>query len=84
MIPREQNTIVDTLATSTSIFRIHIYPNSKYEIEVKYRPSIQNNVKHWQVFEDDQQIKRFIEVTNEFSQTYIDEENQNGNGDEKR
>ena len=32
LIPREQNKIVDSLATSASIFKIPIYPNSKYEI----------------------------------------------------
>jgi hypothetical protein len=29
-------------------------------MEMKYIPSILDNVKHWQVFEDDQQIKKKI------------------------
>ena len=27
--------------------------NEHFQIEVKYRPSIPDNVDHWQVFEDD-------------------------------
>ena len=30
VVPREQNHIVDALATSTRIFKIPIYPNKKY------------------------------------------------------
>jgi hypothetical protein len=41
----------------------------RYEIEMRYKPSIPDNIKYWQVFEDDQQIKRFMEVIDEFSNT---------------
>ena len=58
MILREQNNIADSLSTSTNIFKIPIYPNRKYEIKVKHRPSVLDNMKQWQVFEDDQPIKR--------------------------
>jgi len=40
-------------------------------VEIRHRPSIPDNVKHWQVFEDDQQIKRFLELIKEFSSTHI-------------
>ena len=53
LIPREQNVIVDVLATLASVFEILIHPNKKYEIEVKHKPTIPDNVKYWQVFEDD-------------------------------
>lgn len=46
LIAREQNIIADALATLASVFKIHIYPNRKYEIEVKHRPSIPGNVKY--------------------------------------
>jgi hypothetical protein len=36
-IPREKNQIAYALATSASIFKIPIFPNKKYEIEVKHR-----------------------------------------------
>ena len=39
------------------------------------RPSITNNSKYWQVFEDDMQIRRFLELSGEFVNTQIDGEN---------
>jgi len=32
-------------------------------------------VKHWQVFEDDQQIRIFLDMVDEFSKTKIDDDN---------
>jgi ribonuclease HI len=52
-IPREENTMIDSLAISTSNFRVPLPPKLRYDVEVKYRPSIPENVKHWKVFEDD-------------------------------
>jgi hypothetical protein len=37
-----------------------IYPNMKYEIEVRHSPSIIDNVKHRKIFEDDKHIIRFL------------------------
>ena len=56
LIPRLQDGIADSLATSAIVFKIPMSPNSKYEIEVKHRPFIPDNVKNSQVFEDDKQI----------------------------
>ena len=36
-------------------------------------PSIPDNTKHWQVFEYDMQIKRFLEMSGEFVNSHIDE-----------
>jgi hypothetical protein len=41
---------------------------------MKCRPSIPHNFKHWKVFEDDQQIKKFLELVDEFFATHIDHE----------
>ena len=41
------------------------------------RPSIPDNSKYWQVFEDDTQIKIFLELSGEFVNTQIDSENDN-------
>jgi hypothetical protein len=41
----------------------------KYHIDMMYRPSIPNNIQHWQVFEDDEQISKFLEMVDEFSET---------------
>ena len=69
LIPREHNCIADSLANSSSIFKIPIYPKKKYEIQVKHKPSIPNNVKHWNVFEGNHQIKRFLENNEEIVNT---------------
>ena len=41
------------------------------------RPSIPDNSKYWQVFEDVMQIRRFLELSEEFVNTPIDTENDN-------
>jgi hypothetical protein len=43
-------------------------------VEVKYRPSIPDNVKHWKVFEDDLEVKRFLETVEEFSKMHVDQD----------
>jgi hypothetical protein len=73
-IPREQNQIVDALATSTAVFKVPIFPSRKYEVDVKYRPTVPDNIKYWQVFEDDKQIESFLKMENEFENMNIDEE----------
>jgi hypothetical protein len=37
------------------------------KLEIIFRPSVPNNVDHWQVFRDDKQILRFIHNVQEFS-----------------
>jgi hypothetical protein len=84
-IPRNQNEQVDSLAVEASTFKPPFPPKMKYEVEVRYRPSIPDNVKHWRVFEEDSEIKRFIEAIDDFSSIHIDqdedldEDNQNLN-----
>ena len=72
VIPRIQNHIVDALAVVASLFQIPIYPNRRYHIEVKHRPSSPNNVKYWQVFEDDSHINKFLTLSDEFENLTID------------
>ena len=76
-IPREHNVIADALVVSASLFKIPIYPNKKYEIQVKHMPAVPDNLKYWQVFEDDQQINRFLTTSCEFENCFINEENMN-------
>jgi ribonuclease HI len=52
-IPREENTVVDSLTISARNFIIPLPPRLKYDVEVKYRPSMPDNVKHWKVFDPD-------------------------------
>ena len=53
LIPIVQNCVVDSLATSTTTFWVPMHPVGKYEIELRHRPYVPDNVKNWQVFKDD-------------------------------
>ena len=46
----------------------------RYQIYVKHRPSVPDNVKYQQVFEDDSHINRFLTLTDEFEHLAIDED----------
>jgi hypothetical protein len=58
-ISRETNKLTDSLAMAASSFKVPLEPKDSYEIHIKHRPSILDNIKHWQVFEDDQQLQKF-------------------------
>ena len=51
-------------------------PRLVYEVQMKHRPSFPDNVQHWKVFEDDDEINRFPKVIDEFSKMQIDQENE--------
>ena len=44
-------------------------------MKVKHMPTILDNVGYWQVFDDDKQINRFMQMSDEFENVQIDEEN---------
>jgi hypothetical protein len=73
-IPREENIMADSLATSASNFKVPLLPKFRYDVKVRCRPSIPNNVKHWKVFKDDLEIKKFLETVEEFSEMHIDQD----------
>jgi hypothetical protein len=74
-IPREEN----IMAISASNFRVPLPPKLKYDVEVKYKPSIPDNVNHWKVFEDDLEIKTILEIVDEFSELHIDQDHDSEN-----
>jgi len=76
-ISRMENQQANSLAKAARTFVPPTILKLKYHIEMKHRTSIPNNVQHWQVFEDDEQIKQFLEMVDEFSETHIDQENHN-------
>jgi ribonuclease HI len=76
-VPRAMNHLVDSLAVSASMFIPPMPPRLNYEIQVKYRPSLPDNIKYWKVFEDDDELSRFLQVVDEFSDMHIDQKNQN-------
>jgi hypothetical protein len=65
--------LVDSLAVSSSQFRIPLPPRIKYDVEIRYRPSVPNNIRHWKVFEDDLEIRKFLESVDEFFAFHIDQ-----------
>jgi len=75
-IPRVKSQLADSLAMSTSMFIPPMPPKVAYEIQVKYRPSLPDNVRYWKVFEDDDEVNRFLQVIDEFSEMKIDQENE--------
>lgn len=75
-ISRTMNQLADSLAISASTFIPPLPPKLNYEIQVKYRPSLPDNVKFWKVFEDDAELSRFLGVMDEYSDLQIDEENE--------
>jgi hypothetical protein len=66
--------VADSLVVSTSNFRVPLPPKLRYDVDVIYRPSIPDNVKHWKVFEDDLEIKIFLENVDEFSTLHTDQD----------
>ena len=74
-IPRKENVAADALAVSASVFRVPKYPNKQYQIEVRHKPAIPDNVDHWKVFKDDKKINRFMEMSGEFESIKINQEN---------
>jgi ribonuclease HI len=76
-IPRTENLNVDALEKEASTFSPPTTFKLKYHIEIRYKPSIPDNIQHCTVFEDDEQIKKFLVAVGEFSETHADQENQN-------
>ena len=73
-VPRSQNFDIDLLANTTSrlIPPEGLYPQT-FSIELKYRPSIPDNVTSWKVFDDDRQILDFLSAQTTFEGMAIDE-----------
>jgi len=72
-----ENQQEDSLAKEVATFVPPTILKLKYNIEMRHKPSIPKNVQHWKVFEDEEQIKQFLEMVDEFSETHIDQEYQN-------
>ena len=62
VIPRYENTVADSLVTAIEKFETPTMSKRKYKVDIVNRPSIPDNTKYWQVFEDDVKIKRFLEM----------------------
>ena len=71
--PEQKNQRADALAKAASMFAPPTIFKLKYHIEMRHKPSIPNNIQHWQVFEDDEQIIHFLEMVDEFVEMHIDQ-----------
>jgi len=71
-VPRAKNQLPDSLALAISGFRAPFVQKIKYEVLMKYIPSIPDNIKHWQVFQDDKETDWFLQFINEFSSVCMD------------
>ena len=76
-IPRALNHLTDSLDVSASLFVPPLPPKLIYDVQVKYRPSLPDNVKFWKVFENDDELSKFLQLVDEFSDIHIDQENLN-------
>ena len=56
-VPRQHNETTDSLALAATYFKVPKVTHLKYPIDVRYRPSVTDDIKHWKVFHDDQEIK---------------------------
>ena len=59
-IPRAMNHIANSLDVYASIFITLLPPKLSYEIQVKYRTSLTNNVKFLKVFVNDDELSKFL------------------------
>ena len=46
-IPRYGNRLADSLVVASSAFRPPINQRLRYDVEMKDRPSVPDNIKHW-------------------------------------
>lgn len=72
-VPRSQNISVDSLATTRSNLKVPMNSSNRFEIHVKHRPTIPNNLRYWQVFWDDNEINAFFQNKGKFKNDFIDD-----------
>jgi hypothetical protein len=75
-VHKDLNQQADSLTFAVSNFKTPMFPNLKFQIEVIHRPSIPDNIKHWQVFKDDEEIQRFMKTIEDFSNILIDQDDE--------
>ena len=67
-IPRDQNSMAYKLVVAASTLEpSEELLNGNENLEINFIPSVPDNVEHWQVFQNDGQILRFIHNVKEFS-----------------
>lgn len=73
-IPRLQNASAGLLANIESkLIPSEDYSPDRFSIELIFRPSIPDNVTNWRVFNDDENIIRFLTSEGSYDDKIIDE-----------
>lgn len=72
VVSRKHKLHAHSLAMFASTFKLPFELDHQFTIEIRHRPAILNNLKNWQVFENDEQITNFLTLDNEFSHCHID------------
>ena len=74
-IPHSLNFEVDIVANTTlNICPSNDFSHDKFIVELIYRSSILDNIMNWKVFEDDEQIIKFLHSEDTFKGPIIDDE----------
>jgi ribonuclease HI len=80
VIPREQNSKADELVVAASTLQLsNNLIDEKISVGVIFRPSVPDNMDHWQVFNDDKQVIKFLTHMHEFSDFGVNEEEEGCN-----
>jgi len=56
------------------MFKILVYPNKKYEINVKNCLVVSNNLRYRHFFQYDKQINNFLQMEEDFANSQIDDQ----------
>ena len=60
-IPRDENNLADKLAVAASTLQpSKELLNGDGKLEINFRQSVPDNMEHWQVFQSDEQILKFL------------------------
>ena len=72
VIRRKHNMKAHSLAMFASTCKLPFQPNHQYTAKIRHRLAILDNLKNWQVFNNDQQINNFLTLDGEFVHNNID------------
>ena len=72
-LPQTQNIIAYSLTTATRNLKIPMNSSIKFEIHVKHRPIVPDNLRYWKVFWDDNEINSFLQNEGKFKNAFIDD-----------
>lgn len=82
-IPREQNSLADELVVAVSTLQLSDeLIKDEMKMEIIFRTYIPDNSEHWQVFDDEKQVIRFLDNLDEFENFRIDSK-EDGSNDHK-